>query len=165
MGASQSRIARVLMWGARPLTVLIGLCVLAALLSFWRGLFFSTQPTSTIMVRVAIERGSLLVNRLNTSGIRTSMWIAPVPASGQLQGIPRFARHNLGWDLEVPIPLIAAGSAVPCLLGWRLRARQQPGKCPMCGYHLRGLAQPICPECGASVVLEGSDPSSASPTS
>lgn len=37
------------------------------------------------------------------------------------------------------------------LCWWRLRRLARPGCCPSCRYDLKGLAVPVCPECGSSV--------------
>lgn len=51
-------------------------------------------------------------------------------------------------------PLLLA--AVPAAVYWRRRLaagrRARPGHCPCCGYDVRGLQVPRCPECGRSLV-------------
>jgi len=37
------------------------------------------------------------------------------------------------------------------LCWWRLSRLARPGCCPSCRYDLKGLAVPVCPECGNSV--------------
>src|SRR5262245_24699543 len=47
-------------------------------------------------------------------------------------------------------PAAAAGSAQDLLLEF-LREHESP--CPVCGYNLKALTRPICPECGQELVL------------
>src|SRR5256885_16796049 len=49
-----------------------------------------------------------------------------------------------------PTSLEATGSAQEMLLEF-LREHEAP--CPVCGYNLKALTRPICPECGQGLVL------------
>jgi predicted amidophosphoribosyltransferase len=39
---------------------------------------------------------------------------------------------------------------VPTLLVWRFLPKFPRGHCRRCGYNLKGLTEPRCPECGES---------------
>ena len=49
-----------------------------------------------------------------------------------------------------PTSFAAAGSAQEMLLEF-LRVHEAP--CPVCGYNLKALTRPVCPECGHELVL------------
>ncbi len=62
---------------------------------------------------------------------------------------PRIVRRGgpYGWTMEVFVPfwplVVGVGGFVVWVYRW---PRLGPGRCPRCGYDLRGLA--ACPECG-----------------
>jgi hypothetical protein len=70
---------------------------------------------------------------------------------------PRWLWLTFGWSPWVGVPLVAIllAVAVPTLLVWRFVPKFPPGHCRRCGYNLKGLTQPRCPECGASFELKG----------
>ena len=70
-------------------------------------------------------------------GVPPQEWLAPI---------------SVGWLLSFAI-LWAVPSLILCgVVGYRRRWRPEygPGKCAQCGYDLRGLVEPRCPECGTA---------------
>ena len=62
----------------------------------------------------------------------------------------REAAGQVAQPPQGPTSLEAAGSAQEMLLEF-LREHEAP--CPVCGYNLKALTRPICPECGQELVL------------
>lgn len=55
--------------------------------------------------------------------------------------------------LYIPLwPWVALLSGISVLLWWRTRRIAIPGHCAACGYDLRSLPGPRCPECGRSMI-------------
>ena len=50
------------------------------------------------------------------------------------------------FGVVVPLALLCVDGYL--LLGWRRAARLERGRCPKCGYDLRGKHDAGCPECG-----------------
>ena len=50
------------------------------------------------------------------------------------------------WGVVIPLGLLCADAYL--LLGWRQQSRLARGRCPNCGYNLRGKLDAGCPECG-----------------
>lgn len=68
-----------------------------------------------------------------------------VSSAGAVRPVFRF-RLNLGYPIVFfGVPLVIAARR-----GWRKRDRRRRGLCLGCGYDLRGLPEPRCPECGKS---------------
>ena len=61
-------------------------------------------------------------------------------------GIPKAATVQIALGVVALIALVE-----PDAVAARLRRRR--GRCPRCGYSLRGLTEPRCPECGRPVTL------------
>ena len=54
--------------------------------------------------------------------------------------------------LTVPLPSLLLLTLIATGLLWWLVRRYPSGFCQTCGYNLRGLPEPRCPECGTEVV-------------
>ena len=50
--------------------------------------------------------------------------------------------------VEVPLYAVFTAVAIPTLLVWRFVPKFPRGHCRRCGYNLKGLTEPRCPECG-----------------
>jgi hypothetical protein len=84
----------------------------------------------------------------------------PAMNSAQLHGgphsaMPRHAAVSRRWvyALTIGIPLTASGSVYLVLR--RKRRIPMENCCRVCGYCLRGLRQPRCPECGTPFSPQG----------
>ena len=56
-------------------------------------------------------------------------------------------RGRSDWEALLPLWIPAALLTTVALLLWR-SCRVDPERCPRCGYDLRNLTVPRCPECG-----------------
>jgi len=68
-------------------------------------------------------------------------------------------RSTVSINLWFSIPLFLLPPSVAFFLGpWRRSGRVVRGLCARCGYYLKGLAEPRCPECGLAIkpVIRGS---------
>ena len=59
------------------------------------------------------------------------------------------------WPMLICSPIVATWFAIPwltaavsTLLVWRFWLKFPRGHCQRCGYHLKGLTEARCPECG-----------------
>lgn len=62
-----------------------------------------------------------------------------------------YVRH---WCPAAPLAFAITLTAVACygwLLVWLSDRRDRETRCRRCGYILRGLVEPRCPECGESI--------------
>lgn len=87
----------------------------------------------------AIAKRTINVGGALRWGIYASAWIAVIWQVG--------ARSTGWWKAVV----------------WR--RRQRAGRCVHCGYLLKGLVRPRCPECGSAVVIDNEIPRGASSSS
>lgn len=115
---------------------------------------------------------------LTGAGVATALWLATRSSRvGVLTAASLIAPAGLDWVAllvkagDLPASLAAqvewlrlwSGLAMNVALAgvlwtWGLRARlcaRQSHQCEACGYDLRGLASPICPECGTSDSTRG----------
>jgi hypothetical protein len=94
--------------------------------------------------RVGAGRGGL--------GVALLGWNQPV--AGVAPGVFTGLRTGAGVDqadglvFGVAVPILLLGAAGFVALGWRRAARTAAGRCPGCGYDLRGGCGAACPECG-----------------
>lgn len=89
-------------------------------------------------------------------------WIRPFATKPSLLPRYRNVMTRLGGRLvylSVPLPSLLLLTLVATGVLWRLDRRYPPGHCHKCGYNLRGLPKPRCPECGTDF-----DPSNLPPT-
>ena len=75
------------------------------------------------------------------------------PLSRLLQGdVPQMLLALIDWvSGSAPMLLLAAGLALfeGRLVRWIVPYPPREATCPQCGYSLKNLKSPICPECGA----------------
>ncbi len=57
----------------------------------------------------------------------------------------------------LPCLLLLYRPCLAILVGVRERARRRKNLCLACGYHLKGLTEPRCPECGTKTSIQGSE--------
>ena len=55
---------------------------------------------------------------------------------------------GLGGGGGIPLYALFLAVALPTLLVWRFVPKFPRGHCRSCGYNLKGLTEPRCPECG-----------------
>ena len=106
--------------------------------------------------RLTPEVRSLVLERLRSTG-RLDDWVSLGYAGLSTNWIPqftesgRFPNGRLVLPLWIPMLFLAAVSFCPA--GFRRiqnHRRAKLGLCIACGYNLRGLPEPRCPECGES---------------
>lgn len=73
-----------------------------------------------------------------------------------------FNRIRFSFPLWVPSLLLLTWGVYPFLFRpryrrWREHQRQRRGLCVSCGYDLRGLPEPRCPECGGATKSQGKE--------
>ncbi len=61
----------------------------------------------------------------------------------------RLGSHSYTAQVAFPIWLPGLIVAIPTFLVWRFGPKFPRGHCRRCGYNLKGLTEPRCPECGA----------------
>ena len=90
------------------------------------------------------------------SGLRGLFAIYRSP-SWDFYWIPLWQPQGSGGSfVSIPIWMPFALVALPTTLLWWLDRRRYPrGHCQRCGYDLRGLPEPRCPECGTTFEREG----------
>jgi hypothetical protein len=62
-----------------------------------------------------------------------------------------------GFEIEFADAISTGGCVLSCIVAWRLlsfmgaQRRSPHTRCRVCGYILKGLSEPRCPECGAPI--------------
>ncbi|MBN1489160.1 MAG: hypothetical protein JXA69_04515 [Phycisphaerae bacterium] len=117
---------------------------------FWRGV-------------LAVAVGSLCGVLWNSSPLRLAQSVVGLPVAYCIQlplkkiGLPAGVERELGiaaWKLFVSYPPVIAAALVTYQ---RLTRRYAPAafgnqtRCRKCGYILRGITKPRCPECGERI--------------
>ncbi|GEM_PF-2179914 len=75
-------------------------------------------------------------------------FIAPWHEPPYLWPMYEFAARFRYLVIPVWMPALLIG-AMACIR-WKRQGREDPGRCATCGYDLRALKHPRCPECGAA---------------
>ena len=74
-------------------------------------------------------------------GLNVFLWLWPVVQNASISAT----------DATLYMPGCIAGVAVWSFLRRSVRVADGELHCPACGYTLRGLSQPRCPECGRAI--------------
>jgi hypothetical protein len=131
--------------------------LVAGVVSYWKGI-----PDDAILISVIQPR--LTVQTALTRGILHVVMAGPASQPGSKTTERKFGpfyvrREELGFTTAtgfgVPFWFLCGvmftGPVIGCLRGpLRRRSRRRRGECPVCGYSLRGLPVPRCPECGTT---------------
>lgn len=145
--------------------------------TFAHGLYAPTAETTEIVVR-ARSLGSPAVAAAEHVGARRAFvdWLRDrdlKTGDKLLRGDSVTTRplwsgyiHNAAAVLGLLL-LLYSMAWIPRARGWLAATRRQRalsrGRCPSCGYSIRGLPEPVCPECGKPWNVTAEDPPVASP--
>jgi uncharacterized paraquat-inducible protein A len=137
-----------------------------------KSLLFAFAAIAIILVLTALQTVSfwvfdvavlLAVVLVATLAFRSFSNLPPKPmlestAAGLFAFCPAYLALVTIPDQAISTLFVATGTATSLTIGlvggsawyyWARRdARQDPGRCERCGYLLRGLPEPRCPECG-----------------
>ena len=75
------------------------------------------------------------------------LYVSRVNLSPGMTFAVRYWRNGPEWGVVFPLWIPAFGSTLAAVWLWR-SCRTDPSRCPRCGYDLRKLTVPRCPECG-----------------
>jgi hypothetical protein len=128
--------------------------------AWWqRGLAAVFAALGAIVVQVLYRPVDVLVIVVCKALVWSKLWptagtraIACYGGASVPQALPWFERL-LSQGRMVAVMLFALGAALATYHVLTLRARPRDGvtRCGHCGYALRGLSEPRCPECGQTV--------------
>ncbi len=111
--------------------------------AFWKGTRILLLGLAAWMFLVVTLVGGAVVYWAKSLGAAMGQSV-PSVLREQLwrhDGLSRLLWHLMGWTAVVLVMLYAAHRLGPVI-------RRLEGKCVRCGYMLRGLPEPRCPECG-----------------
>jgi len=144
-----SRLSRFFKWSGLSLTVLIAALWMASIVTGWNyGLFYQ----NVFFPRVSLYDGCVALTDVALKAGFDGRWGWRIDPISHLPG-ERFWFFQGGspyWlviSLWIPFLVVAVPTA---FLWWRDRPFAA-GRCPTCGYDLRGNASGACPECGTTI--------------
>jgi hypothetical protein len=133
-------------WGGVILVVIAFLCL--------RPVKLPDSRRSTELERCRLHRNGLLVSAV------FFLAYAPLPATIAWT-LGRAAPPGVDvWPVAIPGGIAVIFVVVSAAMFWRYnregpKLRRLQGRCEKCGYDLRGLPEPRCPECGTAFTPPG----------